>query len=224
MITTDIAASVYVLLDNASEEELDYAVFLELFGSVINVMRQEQILGNLDDIIIKDELVFSDSTGLKSNTLTNFGDAVYLEFNGDPIEECPVNMLDQYSSQGLQRVAFWTDAEDNLSRQGYVQLAIPQMGTLKIWYEPEVTELNATDATTNFPESLRWCIATRIAVEAINYTKFKSPLKLANRGMLKESLKDMAKKWKDIYLTKINKIGTGRPFSRTPFMAGVIDG
>lgn len=220
MIVRDILATGYVLLDNASEDEMDYVVALELLGSVLNVMRQEQILGNLDEIITKEEVTFSDTTGLASNQFTAFGDVVYLEFNGDPIEECPVGMLDMYASQGLQRVAFWKDSAD--SNAPYIQLSIPQMGTLKVWYEREAAESNNPTADVNFPESLRWCIACRWGVLALDYVKFMDPIKMTNKDRVKDSLKNMAKKWEEIYLTKINKIGTGRPFSRQPFMAGVI--
>jgi hypothetical protein len=222
VIVTDILATGYVLLDNASEAELNYVVSLELLGSVLNVMRQEQILGNLDDIITKSEVTFSDSTGLLTNSLTEFGDVVYLEFNGDPIDECPVTMLDLYASQGLQRVAFWKDSA--ASNAAKIQLAIPQMGTLKIWYEREKVETNQPDDTVSFPESLRWCIACRWAEAAIDYVKFADPMKTANKATVKGSLSQMAKKWETIYLTKINKIGTGRPFSRLPFSAGTITG
>lgn len=223
MIVTDLLASIYVLCDNATKEELDLAVCLELFGSVINIMRQEQILGNLDDMVIKEQVTFSDTTGIVDNTFTDWGDAIYLEFNGDVIEECPVSQLDLFANQGLQRVAFWTEVGE-FTNTLKIQLAIPQMGTLKVWYEPDVAELNQTDAPVNFPDALRWAIATRVAKEAVNYTKYKSPLKMANRPNLAGSLSAQADHWTKIYLTKINKIGTGRPFSRLPFSAGTTNG
>lgn len=220
LLVKDILATGFVLLDNVSDKELDYAVSLEVLGSVLNVMRQEQILGNLDDIITKSTLTFTDTTGLLSNTLTEFGDVVYLEFNGDPIEECPVSMLDIYSSQGLQRIAFWKDSAN--ANASYIQQSIPQMGTLKVWYERDESESTVETAAVTFPDSLRWCIAARWAADAIAYVKYTDPAKTANKESVKTRLTEMAKKWETIYLTKVNKIGTGRPFSRIPFMAGTI--
>jgi hypothetical protein len=163
---TDIIASAYVKLHNASDSELDYPVALEQLGSLLNIMRYEKIFGNLDDVLEKETITFDDGTGLETNSLTNFGDVVYLEFNNSPIEECPVGMLDLYYQQNSQRVAFWTD---DSSGTKYAQLSIPSNGTLKVWHEPDVAQSSAMSATVNYRDSLKHCISARLADMCIDY-------------------------------------------------------
>jgi hypothetical protein len=216
MIVRDVIASTYILLNNVSEHELDYAVALEQFGSVINMMKYERVFGNLDNVIEKDTITFSDSTGVATNALSNFGDVVYLEFNNMVIEECTVAMLDLYYEQGIQRVAFWEDASAGTK---YAELSIPETGTLKVWHEPDVAESNARTATVEAADSLKWCIATRLAERLINYITYEDPSKEVNKPLLRQSLSDQARQWKDIYLELVNRLGTNRPFSRLPFSA-----
>jgi hypothetical protein len=215
MINNDLLASSYVLLDNATEEELDLALALEQLGSILNMMRYERVFGNLDDVLNKEEISFTDTTGVKANTLTNFGDVVYLEFNGEALEECPPSMLEQYYNSGLQRIAFYED-ETGVK---YLQQSIPMSGVLKVWYEPDVAESASSTATVNFRDSLRWCVVTRHALACLAYVKFKDPVKVANRAVLYESLRKQASDWEKIYMELVNKIGTNRPFQRLPFMA-----
>lgn len=216
----DVIATAFALLDNCSEEELDYVVAVEQLSSLIVKMKFERILGNVEGVITKGTLTYSDTTGVKANTLTNFGDAVYVEFNSQPIDECPVSMLDLYYNSGVQRVAFWTDTTVRGTK--YVQLSIPQTGTLKVWYEPDDSTLITKGASIDLQDSLKYCIATRLAAACIAYIKFKDPLKASRIPALALVLQIQAKEWKDIYLEHINKIGVDRPFSRIPFQAGVV--
>lgn len=216
MIVRDVLASTYTLLDNATEEELEPAVALEFFASLISMMKYEQVFGNLDDIITKDSVTFSDTTGIVTNNLTDFGDVVYLSLNNNALNECPVSMLDLYRDSSLQRVAFWTDATTSTK---YIQLAIPETGTLDIWYEPFTTVDRYGDATLDLHESLRWCIAGRLAEMCLPYVKYKNIYKIQNKPQLAQTLAKQAFDWKQIYLEKVNRIGTNRPFTRLPFRA-----
>jgi hypothetical protein len=214
--TEDILASGYVVLDNASREELDYAVALEVFGSVINLMEQERMLGNIDDIITKSTVSFTDTTGIKANALSNFGHATYLEWNSVPVEQCPVSMLDLYSDSSLQRVAFFED-ETGAKK---IQLAIPEMGTLKVWYEPDALKANTKTTTAPIVDSLKWCLVYRWAEKALSYVKFTDERKEINKPVLYQRLHQDATEWRNIYLERVNRMGTNRPFSRLPFMGG----
>lgn len=220
MIIKDILATVYVLLDNCSEEELDYVVAIETLANIITKMKYERILGNVEEVITKGTLSFTDTTGLVTNTLTNFGDVVYIEFNGQAIDESPVSMLDLYSNSGIQRAAFWTDTT-NIGTK-FAQLALAQAGTLKVWYEPDDSTLLTKGGIVDFQQSLKYCIATRVAAQCVGYVKFKDPEKLSRIGVLALTLNNEAETWRKIYLEKVNKIGTDRPFSRLPFMAGTV--
>jgi len=215
-LVKDIIASTYVLLHNASDSELDYPVVLEQLASLLNIMRYEKVLGNLDDVLEKDTITFDDGTGVEINALSNFGDVIYLEFNEQPLEECTVSMLDLYSEQNIQRVAFW---EDESSGTKYAQLAIPQNGTLKVWHEPDIAQTAIMSQTLEIRDSLKYAIATRLAGVCIDYVMFADPNKMANRQVLRDTLKTQAKHWEQIYLELVNRIGTNRPFSRIPFSA-----
>jgi hypothetical protein len=214
----DILSSSLLLLDNPSEEELNFAVALEVLASVLNIMRQEQILGALDDIIKKAEVTFTGTTGIVTNSLTEFGDVVYLEFNGEAVNECPVGMLSMAKDAGLLRVAFWKDDDTGTKK---IELSIPQEGTLKVWYEPDVTDGVALSDTIDHSDSLRMCIASRHALACIAYVHFKSEIKEIGKQVLYESLKAQAAKWTEIYLDRVNRIGLNRPFTRLPFMADI---
>ena len=180
-------------------------------------MKFEQIFGNLDDVIRKETITFSDTTGIVENTLTDFGDVVYLQMNNVLVDECPVSQLEGYRNASMQRVAFWTDAEDDTK---YIQLSIPETGTLNVWYEPyEAIERNRS-ATVDFHELLRWCIVYRLAKMCLPFVKYRSVFKMQNKPLLSVEIMSNANDWKQVYLEKVNRIGTGKPFTRIPFMAG----
>lgn len=219
MINNDILASSYALMGDVSEEELPRATALEQLGSVLNMMQYEKVFGNLDDVITKSELSFTDTTGVKANTLTDFGDVVFLRWNGVSIEECPVSQLDMYADMGLQRVAFWTDE----SGSSFIQLAIAEMGTLMVWYEPEIAHTANQYSLVTFRDSLRWCIATRHAHHCLPYVIYKDPAKAANKPYVLEAIREQKLNWDENYKMLVNKIGTGRPFSKLPFAAGLGD-
>lgn len=222
MIVNDIIATLYTIIGNADESELDYAIVVESLGSVLAQMSFEKILGNVDGVIIKEELVFNDDTGIKQHSFSDFGDPIYLEFNRMPIDECPVGQLHLYSDMGVQRVAFWSDPPDGIVRPpAYAQLSINSLGTLKVWYEPDSTPLLTASAIPAQQDSLKWCIAYRLAQECIPHYNPKDQFKQARLPVLALQIVNKAKEWKDIYLEQINKIGTGKPFPRLPFVAGV---
>lgn len=216
VLTKDIIASTYVLLHNASESELDLPIVYEQLGSLLNIMQYEKVFGNLDDIIEKETITFDDGTGIEENSISNFGDAVYLEFNEVPIEECTVGMLDFYYESNIQRVAFWTDESSSTK---YAQLSIPQNGTLKIWHEPDIAQTPISTGTVKQRESLKWCIATRLANACLPYVMFSNPVKMANKANLSMAIDKQAKHWETIYLELVNRLGTNRPFARLPFSA-----
>lgn len=218
MIVKDILASLYVILDNATEQELEPAVALENLGSVLAMMKFEQIFGNLDDVIRKESVVFSDTTGIVENTLTDFGDVVYLQINNTLVDECPVSQLENYRNASMQRVAFWTDAEDDTS---YIQLSIPETGTLNVWYEPYETIARTRESNIEFHQLLRWCIVYRLAKMCLPMVKYRNVFKMQNKPILSMEISNTANEWKQVYLEKVNRIGTGKPFTRIPYMAGV---
>jgi hypothetical protein len=42
---------------------------------------------------------------------------------------------------------------------------------------------------------------------------------MANRPVLQAQLREEERHWTQIYLEKVNRIGTAKPFTRLPFMA-----
>lgn len=216
MKVKDIIASSYILLDNASEEELDYAIAVEQFGSVISMMRMERILADSNELIVKGQLTFPDTTGIVENTLLNFGDPVFLRFNDVTCDECSVNQLDLLDESGKQAVAFWTDAEDSTN---YVELAQPATGILDVWYEPNTEHSLCQTDDVELNEYLRYAIVCRLAWHLSRYVHFKDPVKQANLPNLISGLYADAERWKTLYLDKVGRIGTGLPFQRLPFMA-----
>lgn len=215
MIVRDILSSAYVLMNNVSEKELPYIIALEQFGNVWSKMKFEKILGNRNELMIKAELTI-DETGQIENTLTDFGDLVFARFNGQPIEEAPVSMLDLYKDAGRQGVGFWTDATDDTS---YIQMAITSSGTLELWYEPNLDNESAETEVLPLNDNLRYSLAIRLAYHCIDYVIYENPAKTANKSSLKQTLYSQYEDWKQDWLEKINKTTTDRPFQRIPFMA-----
>jgi hypothetical protein len=216
MIVKDILASAYVLLGNIDEDELPYIIALEQFGNVWSKMKFEQILGNRNELLHKVEVDFPDETGRVENTLTDYGDVVFLRFNNSPIDEAPTNMLDIFKDSGRQGVSFWTDAEDNTK---YIELAVKSKGTLEIWYEPNNDNESAETETIPLNDNLRYCLALRLALQTIPYVIYKNPAMGNNKPALERSLYQQVEGWTQDWLEKINKIGTGRAFQRIPFQA-----
>lgn len=216
MIVKDIISTVHILLDNATESELELSVVLELFGSMLTMMKYEQVYGNLDEVIRKQTVTFPDLTGRVINTLPEFGDVVYLKFNGEYIDESPVSQLELYSNAGTQRVAFWTDASTDTN---YIEQSIATQGTLDIWYEPYSTADTQIDAVVDIKDSMKWCLASRLALTCLPYVKFRSPIKMANKAQIAMNLNKIAEDWKQVYLESVNRIGTAKPFTKIPYMA-----
>lgn len=216
MITKDILSTTYILLDNASEEELDLIIAIEKLASVLTTMMYEEVFGNLDTVIRKATVDFNDTTGTVNNTLTEFGDVVFLRFNNAHVDECPVSQLELYTDAGIQRVAFWTD-ESTSTRK--ISLSIGQVGTLDVWYEPYRTQEHTLGSNIDYDNSLKWCIATRLAVQLLPYVKYKDQFRMINKPILTQQLKEEERHWTQIYLEKVNRIGTAKPFQRLPFMA-----
>lgn len=212
----DVIATTYVLLNNCSEEELDYVVVVEQLASVLTQMKTEKLLSNSDDVIYKGTVTFNDTTGLVTNSLTNFGTPVYLEYNGIPIDESPVAQLDVFAEMGVQRAAFWTDASTGLNK---IQLSVQEAGTLKIWYESSISILLKPDSDVQLQDSLKYCLASRLAQRCIPYVNFKDMKKVASLPVVALSLSNQAEDWRHIYLELVNRIGMNRPFTRVPFVA-----
>lgn len=216
MTVKEILASAYVLLGNISEEELDYVVAVEQFGAVISMMRLEKILSSRDERIRKASVSFSDTTGIVTNSLTDFGTPIFLRFNDIPIEECAVSQLDMLEDSGRQAVAFWQDASDDTD---YIELSIPQTGTLDVWYEPLSEHSLCHGDTVEMSDYLRYAIVCRLAATLIKYVHYKDPMKEANKAVVAQGLMVDAEMWKRMYLDEVARVGTGLPFQRLPFMA-----
>jgi hypothetical protein len=219
MLINDVIASTYVLLNNAGEDELDYPIVMEQLASLVSFMKSERLLGNVTEVIVKgDAISFNDTTGVTNNTLENFGEAVYATFNGMAVDVAPVSQLDLYADMGIQRIAFWTDS--SVSGTKKVQLALKVMGDLEVWYEPDDSQLLTPDSTVELRESLKYCLATRLAANCIQYVHFKDPIKQAGLPVLALTLSKQAEDWRRIYIERMNRFDTGRPFARLPFVAG----
>ncbi len=218
MATTvkQILASAYVLLDNASEEDLDLAVAVEQFGLVLDMMKFEEILADSNKRILKGSVDFTDTTGIVVNSLTNYGEVVMLRFNDVQTEECSINQLEMLEESGRQGVAFWVDATDEAK---YIELAMPQTGTLDVWYEPDTVHPLCHSSNLEIADVLRSAVVARLAWHLSRYVHFKDPVKRENMKFLAPALAQDAQYWKNIYLEKVSKIGTGLPFQRLPFMA-----
>lgn len=221
MATTvkEVLSKAYALLNNASEEELDYVVALEQYGLTVDEMQHEQISGYRNPEIRKALIVFSDESGEVNDTLTDFeGDVVFLRFNTQTIEEVPVNMLDLYRQMNQQAAAFYTQADDPAVAK--VSLAVNMPGTLEVWYEPRFVV--STDQTSNIilEDVYKHLLAARLAYNCSKYVIYKDPAKEANKQLMIAGLREQASKARDLYVAKVNKFGSGnRPFSRLPYSA-----
>jgi len=211
----EIIASAYMLLNNASEQELDYMVAIEKYSVVASKMQQEKILGSNTPDIVKTTLDFTD-TGIADETFTDFTeDVVYLKFNEAIIPQVPITLLDTYRESGAQAVAFYKE-----SGVGKVELAQKQSGTLYVWYEPRPLINRADDDNSEIEDAFKYLMSTRLAYALIYYVHFKDPQKEADKGLLLRGLQEESSEAKDIYKEKVNRIDNGnKPFSRIPFMA-----
>lgn len=211
----DIIATTYLLLDNIDDDEVDFPVVLELLGSILSVKMYQSVFGNLDSVIRKEKVIFSNEDTV-DNLLPDFGDVVYLDFNGSHIDESTVSQLQIFKDSGILRAAFWRDSSDNSNK---ISLSMPATGILNVWYEPYIEQNLDLLGDTTIPTSLKWCIATQLAVAVLPYVKYKSEFKLANKPALAASLGEQAAHWEKIYLEKVNRIGTAKPYVRLPFIA-----
>lgn len=216
MIVKDILSTTYLLLDDVSEEELSLAVALEKLASVLTTMMYEEVFGNLDTVIRKGQVTFADTSGTVNNTLPEFGDVVLLKFNNVHIDECPVSQLQVYADAGIQRVAFWKDEATSVNK---ISLSLGQAGILDVWYEPFRNQEHTLTSNIDYDNTLKWCIATRLAVQLLPYVKYQDQFRMANRPVLQAQLREEERHWTQIYLEKVNRIGTAKPFTRLPFMA-----
>lgn len=224
MIVKDVLATLYTILDHATEQELSLVTALEHFASMQTKMQYEQIFGYVDEVVRKSTVTFDDTTGIEDNTLEDFGEVVHLSFNNDTINECPVSLLEEYAQSGLQRVAFWTDEDrsgSTITRTNKIQLAIPQMGALEVWYEPYTPVYNNLAADVQLHSSLKYCLAWRLADICLPYVKYDDSRKELNKPALQAIILREAEQWKKIYLEKVSRYGTSKTFSKLPFMAGI---
>lgn len=221
MTVADILSIVYVLLNNAGEDELDFIIAMEQYNKVNSKMQLERVLAHKTPEIIKETVSFTDGTGIVTNTLTDFGgDVVYMKFAGESVDEASVNMLDEYSSVDIQAVAFWEDVEDPNSPVKKIELARKVNGTLTVWHEPQRVAKQKIYETAEIEEALQYMIATRVAEACLSYVHYQDPVKEQVKPNLFRGLKEDALEWRELYQEKINRIGTGKPMSRIPFRAG----
>lgn len=222
MATTvkEVIGMAYTLLNNASEEELDYVVALQQYGLTVDEMQHERISGYRNPEIRKAVINFTGTSEPENDTLTDFiEDVVFLRFGERTIEEVPVNMLDLYKDMRQQAVAFYTDMTTGTPVKK-IALAVQVPGDLEIWYEPRVTV--STDESTNvdLEDSYKYLLAARLAYNCSKYVIFKDQAKEANKQLLIMGLKEQSSKARDLYLSKVNKIGSGnRPYSKLPYCA-----
>jgi len=222
MATTvkEVLGMAYTLLNNASEEELDYAVALEQYGLTVSEMQHEKISGYTNPEIIKATVTFDALTGEESDTLSDLvGDVVFLRFNKEVVQQAPINMLDMYENMGQQAVAFYTDKTSGTAKK--IALAIKMDGDLEVWYEPRTTV--SRDQTTNIElqDAYKFLLACRLAYNCGKYVIFKDQAKEANKQLMLSGLAEQSARARDLYIARVNKFDSGgRPFTRLPYNAG----
>lgn len=223
MATTvkEVLGMAYTLLNNASEEELDYAVALEQYGITVSEMQHEKISGYTNPEIIKSTVTFDALTGEENDTLTDYvGDVVFLRFNKEVVQQAPINMLDMYENMGQQAVAFYSDKSTGTS-VNKIALAIKMDGDLEIWYEPRPTVSRSESGNVDLEDAYKYLLACRLADNCCKYVIFKDPAKENNKQFMIAGLKEQASKARDLYIARVNKFDSGnRPFTRIPYNAG----
>lgn len=223
MATTvkEVLGMAYTLLNNASEEELDYAVALEQYGLTVSEMQHEKISGYTNPEIIKATVTFDALTGEQNDTLSDLiGDVVFLRFNKEVVQKAPINMLDMYENMGQQAVAFYTDKSNNGSVKK-IALAIKMDGDLEVWYEPRPTVSRLDSGNVDLEDAYKYLLACRLAYNCAKYVIYKDQLKEANKQGMFLALKEQASKARDLYIARVNMFDSGgRPFTRIPYNAG----
>lgn len=222
LIVKDILASTYVLLGNITEEELPRIILLEQFASLEAKLKSEKVLSQKPSFLHKAQLIFSDTTGITVNTLSDFSPSglVYMSFNNYEVEEGSINMLGEYRNVGRQAIAFYKDVDEEDEDDAYkVQQSIPSTGTLDVWYESFSPLATKIDDSVDLEDSFKFLMATRLAYNTIGYVTYIDPIKTANKMVLRADLKEQSEAWKDDWFARLNNIGAGQPVSRLPFMA-----
>ena len=223
MATTvkEVLGMAYTLLNNASEEELDYAVALEQYGLTVSEMQHEKISGYTNPEIIKATVTFDALTGEESDTLSDLvGDVVFLRFNKEVVQKAPINMLDMYENMGQQAVAFYSDKSTGTAVKK-IALAIKMDGELEVWYEPRTTVSRDEDTDIQLEDTYKYLLSCRLAYNCAKYVIYKDQAKEANKQTMFLGLKEQASKARDLYIARVNKFDSGgRPFTRLPYNAG----
>lgn len=223
MATTvkEVVGMTYMLLNNASEEELDYVVVLQQYGVTVDEMQHERISGYRNPEIRKAQVTFADDTGIVNDTLTDFmEDIVLLRFNESTVEEVSSNMLNDFKDMNQQAVSFYKDLSSGTA-VAKIELAIKTAGVLEIWYEPRTVASTSDENNILVEDAYKFLLATRLAFNCCKYAIYKDPVKEANKPLMMTGLREQASRARDLYLDKVNKIGSGnRPYSRLPYYAG----
>lgn len=221
MATTvkEIIGSAYILLNNASEEELDLAVALTQYGITLSEMQHELISGYRNPEIKKVTFTITDNNqgGLPADFE---GDVVLLRYNDQTVPDIPLSMLDEYKVMNQQAVAFYVDAAASPPTKKMV-LSMPVPGTLEMWYEPRPdVSVNHKSADAGIDDAFKYFMATRLASNLINYVLYNDPRKEAARQVLLPGLQRQASYAKDLYIAAVNKSSNNsRPFARLPYNA-----
>lgn len=220
MATTvrEIISRAYTLLNNASEEELDFMVALQQYAVTVSEMQHEKILGSANPEIRKAEIVFSDTTGIANDILADFTeDVVFARFNNLPIQVTTANTLDLFRGMNQQAVAFYKEIV-NGTPVPKIELAVKVVGTLEIWYEPRALFGETEASNIELEDVFKHLLSTRLAYNLGKYVIFKEPAKEANKVLLLQGLREQAEYAKDLYKTKVNKVEVGnRPYARIPY-------
>lgn len=207
-------------MNNVSEEELSLIVALEQYAITVSEMQHEKILGNMNPEIRKAEVVFTDDTGIKNDTLTAFTeDVVFAKFEETAIPVVPVNTLDIYKDSSQQAVAFYKDSTTG-TPVAKIELAKKIPGTLYVWYEPRTSFGEREVDNILLDDEYKHLLSTRLAYNLCKYVNFSDPQKEANKMLLFQGLKEQADYAKDLYKIKVNRLDVGnRPYTRLPYMA-----
>lgn len=222
MATTvrEIIGRAYTLLNNPLESELDLLVALEQYAVTVSEMQHERILGNLNPEIRKVTLAFGDDITVQNDTLTDFTeDVVFARFNSSTIPVVPVNTLDLYKGMSQQAVAFYKDSSSGTA-VAKIELAIPDSGTLEIWYEPRSAFGETEESNIELEDIFKHLLSTRLAFNLGKYVIFYDQAKEASKPLMLQGLREQAEYAKDLYKIKVNRLDMGnRPYPRLPYNA-----
>lgn len=216
----EIIARAYSLLNHPTDEELGAITAMEQYAVTASEMQFENILGNINPEIRKATIVFTDDTGIKTESLAEFTeDVVFARFEETAIPVVPVNTLDIYKDSSQQAAAFYKDSSTGTVITK-VELAKKIPGTLEVWYEPRYEIEETGPDLILLEDDYKYLLSVRLAYNLCKYVNFNDPKKDANKMMLLQGLKEQSEYAKDLYKTKVNRLDVGnRPYTKLPYMA-----